>query len=90
MNDIWLFQAFGDEVYTNSDSEALLQAVRSKIIKQSRKNARNPYLIFGCSCQCVSPILDSVIPLLYDALIRLQSLLARWFAVNLILICHSQ
>jgi len=55
MNDIWLFQAFGDEVYTNSDSEALLQAVRSKIIKQSRKNARNPYLIFGCSCQCVSP-----------------------------------
>jgi hypothetical protein len=39
MNDIWLFQAFGDEVYTNSD--------RSKIIKQSRKNARNPYPIFG-------------------------------------------
>ncbi|MDB9436255.1 hypothetical protein PN450_05410 [Dolichospermum lemmermannii CS-548] len=31
-----------------------------------------------------------VISLLYDALIRLQSLLARWFAVNLILICHSQ
>ena len=38
----------------------------------------------------VIALLDSVIALLYDALIRLQSLLARWFAVNLILICHSQ
>jgi hypothetical protein len=47
MNDIWLFQAFGDEVYTNSELLAAALRYRSKIIKQSRKNARNPYLIFG-------------------------------------------
>ncbi len=36
MKNIWLFQAFGDEVYTNSHSEALLQAVRPKINEKLR------------------------------------------------------
>jgi hypothetical protein len=34
-----LFQAFGDEVYINSDSEALLQAVSLKISEKSHLNA---------------------------------------------------
>ncbi|WP_228020720.1 hypothetical protein, partial [Sphaerospermopsis sp. LEGE 08334] len=39
LNNIWLFQAFGDEVYTNSHSEALWQAVRPKIKEKLRYKA---------------------------------------------------
>jgi hypothetical protein len=30
MNDIWLFQAFGDEVYTNSDRPKINEKLREK------------------------------------------------------------
>jgi hypothetical protein len=39
VNDICLFQVFGDEVYINSNSKALLQAVRLKISEKSDLNA---------------------------------------------------
>ncbi len=33
---------------------------------RSRKNARNPYFIFGGSCQCVSPIIDGKVWIQHD------------------------
>ena len=38
MNDIWLFQAFGDEVYINSELLAAALRYRSKIVKNPGLN----------------------------------------------------